>query len=208
MSAAPGSSAGIGHPVTLTAGASGCPNANPVYRFSMLAPGATSYTLVQDYSATPTFAWSTAGIAPGTYRFSVWARDASSAGAYGNTSGRWDVYNNNVVYTLTTCTALNVNTSPASPKTPGTTVTLTAGASGCPNPAPVYHFALLAPGATSYTVVQDYSAGATFTWNTTGLAPGTYRFSVWARDASSSGAYSNSSGAWDVYNNYLTFTLS
>jgi hypothetical protein len=86
-------------------------------------------------------------------------------------------------------------------------VTVTANASGCPNANPVYHFAVMAPGATTYTMVQDYSTSATFTWTTTGLASGTYRFSVWARDAASSGAYSNSSGAWDAYNNGLTFTI-
>jgi uncharacterized protein (DUF2141 family) len=208
VSAAPGSPVGVGRTVTLNAQASGCPNPNPLYRFMVLAPGATSYTVVQDYVTSPTFTWNTTGLAPGTYRFSVWARDASSSGAYGNSSGRWDVYNNNTVYTLSTCSALNLTVSPASPKGAGTTVTLTASASGCPNPNPVYHFAVLKPGATSYAVVQDYSTSRTFTWNTTGLAPGTYRFSIWARDAGSSGAYSNASGAWDVYNNSVTFTIS
>jgi hypothetical protein len=85
-------------------------------------------------------------------------------------------------------------------------VTVTAKASGCSSP--VYHFALLAPGATNYVVAQDYSAGATYTWNTTSLAAGQYRFSVWARDAASSGASGNSSGRWDTYNNNTTYTLS
>jgi hypothetical protein len=66
---------------------------------------------------------------------------------------------------------------------------------------------VLAPGATSYTVVQGNSTSATFTWNTTGLAPGTYRFSVWATDAASSGVYGNSAGRWDAYNNDTVFVL-
>jgi uncharacterized protein (DUF2141 family) len=198
---------GIGGTVTLTAHASGCPNTNPVYHFSVLAPGATAYKMVQDYSTSPTLAWNTAGLAPGTYRFSVWARDAGSAGAFSNSAGAWDVYDNNTTYTLTTCSAVNVTMSQASPKAAGTTVTVTANASGCPNANPVYHFSVLAPGAATYTMVQDYSTTTTFTWNTTGLVPGTYRFSVWARDASSSGAYNNSAGTWDVYNNSVTFTI-
>jgi uncharacterized protein (DUF2141 family) len=208
VSVVPNSPVGIGGTVTLTVHASGCPNTNPVYHFSVLAPGATAYQMVQDYSTTSTFTWNTTGLAPGTYRFSVWARDAGSAGAFSNSAGAWDVYNNNTTYTLTSCSAVSVTVSPASPKTAGTTVAVTASASGCPNANPVYHFSVLAPGATTYTMVQDYSTTATFTWNTTGLAPGTYRFSVWARDASSSGAYSNSAGAWDVYNNSVTFTIS
>jgi len=201
----PAASSGVGAKVTVSAGASGCPN--PLYHFSVLAPGAAAYTLIRDYATSPTVTWDTAGLAPGTYHFSVWARDAGSTGAYGNSSGRWDAYNNGASYLLTTCAALNVTAAPGSPKATGTAVTLTASASGCPNPSPVYHFSVLAPGASSYTVVQDYSTSGAFSWNTTGLAPGTYHFSVWARDASSSGAYGNTSGRWDVYNNGAAYTL-
>jgi len=208
VSVAPGSAVGVGGTVTLTAQASGCPNPNPLYHFNLMAPGSTTYQMVQDYSTSPTFTWNTTGLAPGTYRFSVWARDASSSGAYGNSAGTWDVYNNNTTYTLTTCLAVSVTVSPASPRAAGTTVTVTANASGCPDANPLYHFSVMAPGGTTYTVVQNYSTSASFTWNTTGLAPGIYRFSVWARDANSSGAYGNGDGRWDVYNNNVTFSIS
>ena len=207
VSTAPGSSSGVGGTVTLTATAVGCPNASPLYRFAVLAPGSSTYALAQDYSTSGTFTWKTAGLKPGTYRFSVWARDAASSGAYSNSAGSWDVYNNGAVYTLTTCGSVSVAVSPSSPRSAGTTVTLTATAAGCPNANPVYRFSVLAPGATTYQVLQDYSTSNTYTWTTTGLAPGTYQFSVWARDASSSGAYGNSSGTWDVYNNSVTFTV-
>jgi uncharacterized protein (DUF2141 family) len=203
VSSSPPSTAEVGGNVTLTAAASGC--ARPLYHFGVMAPGATTYQLAQDYSTSPTFTWNTTGLAPGTYRFSVWAKDAGSGGAFGNSAGRWDAYDNDTLYTLSSCTVVGVRVSPSLPSASGTTVTATAQASGCNNP--VYHFGLLAPGATTYTVVQDYSPSATFTWNTTGLAPGTYRFSVWARDAASSGAYGNGSGRWDVYNNNVTVTI-
>jgi len=205
-SAAPASPAGVGAGITISATAAGCPNA--LFNFSMLAPGATSYQVVQAYSSSATFNWSTAGLKPGTYRFSVWARDVSSWGVYGNSAGRWDAYNNATVYTLKSCTGVTVLVSPPSPKAAGTTVTVTANGAGCPNPSPLYRFALLAPGATSYQLVQDYSTNATFTWNTTGLAPGTYRFSIWVKDAQSGGAAGNSAGRWDAYNNGTTYTLS
>ena len=205
---APGSPSGVGAPVLLTAQASGCPNPNPLYHFGIMAPGASGYTLLQDYSTSNTYSWSTTGLVPGTYRFSVWVRDASSGGAYGNTAGRWDAYNNGTTFTLTTCsTALDVSVSPSSPAAHGTTVTLTARSAGCPNPNPLYHFAVMAPGASAYTVVQDYSTSNTYTWTTTNLAAGSYRFSVWVRDASSGGAYGYSGGRWDAYNNDTLFTL-
>jgi hypothetical protein len=172
----------------------------------VLAPGASAYQLAQDYSTSPTLTWNTTGLVPGTYRFSVWVKDAGSGGASGNSTGRWDAYNNDTLYTLSSCTMVNVTVSPGSPSASGTTVTVTATASGCTNP--VYHFGLLAPGATTYVLAQDYSTSGTYTWNTTGLAPGQYRFSVWARDAGSSGGEGNSAGRWDTYNNNLTFTIS
>jgi spore germination protein YaaH/uncharacterized protein (DUF2141 family) len=197
----------VGTTVTVNASA-GCPDASPLFHFSVLAPGATAYQTVQDYSTSSSLTWNTNGLTTGTYRFSVWARDANSTGEFGNSAGTWDAYNNNTTYNLNACTGVNVSVTPTSPVGTGKTVAVTALASGCPDPNPIYHFGLLAPGASAYQLAQDYSASGTYTWNTTGLAPGTYRFSVWARDASSSGAYNNSAGAWDVYNNSVTFTIS
>ena len=208
VSVSPPSPSGVGTSVTLTAAASGCPDPNPLYHFGVLAPGATTYQLAQDYSTSPTYTWNTAGLALGTYRFSVWAKDANSAGAFGNSSGRWDAYNNDTFYTLSGCSAVSVSTSPLSAAEVGGTVVLTAAASGCPDPNPLYHFSVMAPGATTYQLAQGYSTSPTYTWNTAGLVPGTYRFSVWAKDANSSGAFGNSDGRWDAYNNDTLYTLS
>ena len=171
-----------------------------------MAPGGTAYQLAQDYSTSPTYSWTTNGLAPGVYRFSVWAKDANSSGSFSNGTGSWDAYNNNATYTLSSCSAVSVSTSPLSTAEVGGTVTLTAAASGCTNS--LYHFALLAPGGTAYQLAQDYSTSPTFAWNTSGLAPGVYRFSVWVKDAGSSGAFGNGAGRWDAYNNNATYTLS
>jgi hypothetical protein len=48
-------------------------------------------------------------------------------------------------------------------------------------------------------LAQAYSPSATFNWTTTGLPAGTYRFSVWVRDASSAGATSTSLGTFDAF---------
>ncbi len=176
-SAMPASPQAAGTTVTITATASGCPNAR--YEFWTMAPGG-SWTIVQAYSATNTFTWNTVPPA-GAYKYSVWARDAGSAASY-------DTYFPGTAYTLTTtpCTSVTASPAPASPQTSGTAITISASASGCPDAR--YEFWIMAPGG-SWTFVQAYSATNTFNWNTTGLPAGTYRYSVWARDASSGASY-------------------
>jgi uncharacterized protein YkwD len=199
LTSSPSGTASEGTPVTFSAAASGCPN--PAYQFWVLAPGATSWTLAQAYSTSATLSWTTAGKLAGTYHLSVWVRDASSAGTSGNSSGTWDAYNSSqyaLTGATTPCTSVSVTSSPSGTATIGTTVTFTAGASGCPNPT--YQFWVLAPGATSWTLAQAYSTSATLTWSTTGKTAGTYHVSVWVRDASSAGTSGNSSGSWDAYN--------
>jgi len=79
-----------GNPVTLTPQAFGCPN--PQFQFWMLAPGSSSWVKVQAYGVGSTYDFVTTGKAKGTYQFSVWARDVTSAGTSGNSLGRWDAY--------------------------------------------------------------------------------------------------------------------
>jgi hypothetical protein len=205
-SASPGSPSSAGTPVKVTATASGCTNAGPLYQFWLLAPGGSSYQLAQAYSANNIWNWNTTGLVPGTYNISVWAKDAQSTGLSGNPSGRWDAYFNfQFVITGPSCSAVGASPSPSSPRAAGTPVVVTATAS-CTNPSPLFQFWVLAPGASSWTLKQAYSTNNVFAWTTTGLAPGTYSISVWAKDAQSSGLAGNSSGRWDTYYSF-TFTL-
>jgi hypothetical protein len=137
--------------------------------------------IAQAYSPSTTYSWTTTGLPAGTYYYSVWVRDAASAAAY-------DAYFPGTTYALTTtpCTSATVSAAPASPQAHGTTITISANASGCSNP--LYEFWILAPGG-SWTVVRAYSTTASFSWNTTGLPAGTYYYSVWVRDASSASSY-------------------
>ncbi len=203
-SASPASPAPAGVPVTITAGAPGC--VNPTYEFWVLAPGASLYTLAQPYSASPTLSWSTASLAPGTYRINVWVRTSAGAGTYRNSYGSWDAYFANLLYTVTPSCKSVSETSPATTAQPGATVGVTASASGCPRPQ--YEFWILAPGASLYRLAQGYSASPTLSWSTSGLAAGTYRITVWARDAASSGVSSNAYGSWDAYDAHLVVTIS
>ena len=83
-------------------------------------------------------------------------------------------------------------------------MTFTASASGCPHP--LYQFWILRPGS-QWQVVQAYSSSATFIWSTTGLAPGSYLYTVWARDSSSPGTSCGSLGCEDAYFPGTAYTL-
>ena len=204
VTASPAAAAMPGIPVTITAAAPGCPN--PQYEFWILAPGATAYTPAQPYGSSGALDWNTTGLATGIYRIDVWVRDNSSAGTFGNTSGRWDAYDANAIYTLTAgCPSVSDSAAPPSTAAAGTAVAITASAPGCPNP--LYEFWVLAPGAAVYTLGHAYSSTAVFNWDTTGLTPGTYRITVWVRDNSSAGTFGNSSGRWDAYNAGLLFNV-
>ena len=196
-SAAPPSPSPSGSAVTFTGRGTGCPS--PLYEFWILAPGSDTWTVARPYSSTATFTWNTAGPLPaGTYGFSVWVRDSSSAGTSCNSLGCDDAFAGvNYTLTSTACTSVTASAAPPSPSVHGTTVTFTAVASGCPSP--LYEFWILAPGSSTWTVAQAYSTNATFNWTTTGLPAGTYRFSVWVRDASSAGGVSTSLGGFDAF---------
>ena len=186
MGAAPSAPQPVGTTVQFSGTSGGCPN--PRYQFWTLAPGSSTWTVAQGYSSNATFSWNTAGKAPGTYHVSLWARDATSPGVNSNGLGSYDAFVPGSAYTLNpiTCTSAGASPVPSSPQTAGTAVTITATASGCPNPR--YQFWIQVPGSSTWSIAQAYSTSATFNWNTTPPA-GTYRYSVWARDASSTAAY-------------------
>lgn len=202
-SAAPPSSQPEGTAETIGGVATGCPN--PLYEFFILYPGSQTWKRVQAYSAGSSFGWATSGAPAGVYGFSIWARDAESAGEVGNSLGTWDVYTT-LQFNLTTtaCTGLTASASPASTATAGTPVSVTGAGTGCPNPQ--YELWILYPGSQTWTLVGAYSSVATFSWSTIGLPTGTYHFSIWVRDAASPGTASDSLGSWDKYAN-LTYTL-
>lgn len=193
---APASPQVAGTAVTLTGAAVACPN--PRYQFEMLPSGSQTWQVVQPYSATATFAWSTSGALGGAYEFIVKARDAASAGTAGSSTGTWDAYTM-VSYTLTAsgCASVTAVTAPSSSAAAGSPVTITGTAAGCANPR--YQFEMLAPGSQTWEVVQAYSTSNAFHWTTSGAAQGAYRFIVKARDASSAGAFGSSTGSWDAY---------
>ena len=204
---APASPQHVGTAVGFTASAAGCPN--PLYEFWVQAPGSSTWTIAQPYSANATFIWNTTGKAAGTYRISVWARDSSNTGAVCNSLGCNDAFVPGFEYTLTpagSCTSVSDIASPSLTAPRGTTVAFTATAAGCSNP--LYEFWIQAPGSSTWTIAQAYSTNAAFNWNTTGSAPGTYHVSVWVRDSSVSGASCNSLGCDDAFVPGFAYSLS
>jgi spore germination protein YaaH len=202
-SAAPPSTAGAGTPVSITGSATGC--SNPLYEFWILPPGGP-WVLAQAYSSSPTLNWTTTGKPAGSYRFSVWARDAHSQGTSGTSPNMYDAFSA-FQYTLTIspCTAMSASASPASTASVGAAVSITASASGCPNP--LYEFWLLPPGG-PWVLAQAYSSSPTFNWTTSGKATGSYRFSVWARDANSPGTSGTSPNTYDAFSAFqYTLTI-
>lgn len=167
--------------VTVWAVASGCPNPNPLYQFWLLPPGGT-WSVVQTYSTSSSYSWPTASLAAGTYEFSVWARDSASTLSY-------DSYHT-LLYTLTQCTAVSLSSAPSTGSMHGTTVTINAQLPAvCSHP--LYRFWILGPASGgAWTMVQDYSSVSYYSWATSSTqTTGTYRFSVWLRDTTSSAAY-------------------
>jgi thermitase len=84
------------------------------------------------------------------------------------------------------CSGVTATPSPASPQEPGATVSFDAVAEGCSEAE--YRFWLLAPGS-GWQMVQDWSSSASWAWDTTGLAPGSYLVSVWVRAVGSTASY-------------------
>ncbi len=196
VGAAPGSPQLSGTTVQLSGTSTGCPN--PRYQFWIHAPASSTWTIAQAYSSAATFSWNTNGAATGTYNIGVWARDASSAGATASSLGTFDSFAGST-YTLTSqpCASAAAAAAPPSASTPGTPVTFTGSATGCPKP--LYQFWMLAPGSSTWQIAQAYSTSATFNWSTAGLTGGTYHISIWVRDTSSVGTSCTSLGCNDAF---------
>ncbi|RNC69234.1 MAG: M6 family metalloprotease domain-containing protein, partial [Desulfuromonadales bacterium] len=107
-----------------------------------------------------------------------------------------------LTYGVTPTPAASVSLTPnlSSPQSVGQSITFTAAGSGGTGSYD-YQFWLLPPGG-SYSIKQAYSSSATWTWNTSGLAAGTYTIQVWARSAGTSPA-----AGYDTYK-ATTFTVS
>ena len=158
-------SAPAGSTVSYQATSSGCPN--PVYEFWVQYPGG-SWHLLRGFGP-PGYSWNTVGLGAGAYTIHVWANQQGAAPTL-------EVFGSSSVTLVPTCTSAAV--TPASGSAPaGSAVKFSVSATGCSTP--VYEFWLLDP-AGKWHVMQLFAPSATWTWNTTGWAKGTYTIHVWA----------------------------
>ena len=166
--------------VTFTAAASG--GATPYqYQFTVTNPGG-SPTVVQAWSTNAV--WTLVNTSPaGIYTVTVDARSAGSSSSSEATSS--------LSYTLTAPSGMYVTLTPnlASPQVRGTSILFTAKAGGGKTLSYEYMFLLKAPIGSAFSTVRSYSATSTWTWNTTGLATGTYQVMVYARAKGSLAAF-------------------
>jgi len=180
LSASPAGPSAGGGTVTFTASANGVSGAYE-YQFVGRRAGQAAFALAQPYSASNIFNWNTAGILGGTYEIQAQARNAGSAAAFEATQ--------TMTYTITTpvATGVTITASPATPQLPGTNVTFTANATG----GGVYEYQFIGRlvGSPVFSVARNYDPINTWTWNTTGVAPGNYEIVVLARAAGSTAAF-------------------
>jgi hypothetical protein len=181
LGASPGSPQSRGTQVQFTATSSGC--ANPQYEFWLQNPSGT-WVMKQPFSPTATWTWDTTAYPTGTYTVHAWANQT------GADMSTWQSFAE-VIYALSVPPACaTASVAPVNPSAPaGSTVGLTASSTGCPNPQ--YEFWVQYPNGSWY--LKQGFGGATFNWNTAGLAPGTYTAHAWANQAG------DSTSTWEAY---------
>lgn len=138
------------------------------------------WIVVQPYSAEASWHWDTSDAALGTHYVTVYVRSKGSAEPYEVAQF--------LAYTITPppATGVAMVAAPASPQLAGPLVTLTATATGGPGP---YEYQFYQQIKGQWVVVQPYSADPSWTWDTTGAAPGTHYFTVYARAVGSAACY-------------------
>jgi len=191
LSASPSSPQNLGTSITLTASQiTGC---TPEYRFFYLAPGSTSWTMIQNFSSSNTALWNPTSLGittPGDYQLAVWVRDVNSPN-WGDTSATSE-------FTLNSPSSITPTPTPVSPLactngtlnsntnyptiSGGTSVQFTANAT-CGG-TPEYSW-FLGSGSgidVSWKKIQSYSNNNSLTWNTSGLAKGAYEIGDWVQN--------------------------
>jgi hypothetical protein len=142
-----------------------------------------SWSVGQDWSATPTWTWTPA--APANYIFQVWVRNAGSGAIY-------DAYRDAGPATIGSAAPLavsSVTVSPLGPLVANAPAVVTATGTGGTGP---YAYQFWVFDGSSWSVGQAWSASNTFTW--TPLTPGSYTFQIWIRNA-------GSAGSWNAWGN-------
>jgi len=174
----------VGAQVIFTAQASGG-LASYEYQFRLRNPSGV-WSVVRDYGTTTSWTWNTAGHATGNYLVEVWTRNTGSTVAHEAFA--------KLSYRLWKA---DLSSSSASPQSVGNSIIFTANISGGSG-SYEFQFRLRNPSGV-WSVVRDYSSSSSWTWDTDGLAVGSYFVEVWARRT-------GSTAAWESYKT-MNYTL-
>ena len=137
--------------------------------------GSSGFQIAQAYGTSNTFNW-TPTVA-GSYTFSVWVKDASSTTTTCDATA-------GALYTVTAAAPVTIQSlspSKASPQPVNTSITWTCSATGGSTHLE-YQF-WVEQGSSGFQIAQAYGTSNTFNWTPT--VAGSYTFSVWVKDASS-----------------------
>jgi uncharacterized protein (DUF1800 family) len=177
LSANPGLPRPVGTTITFTASASGSPG--PIlYRFWRMDHG--TWTMVQDYSTTNIYVWPTAAADIGTHDIAVWCKNQGSA-------MKFEAIRDTGAFSIIGTVHITSVTAPGTfPKPAGQPITWTTAATGAPGPLEYRYYR--SDGGV-WSLAQDYSPSATYTWIPPANAVGTHDLAVWVRNVGSTAQF-------------------
>jgi hypothetical protein len=172
-----------GSPSTVTAGneiavsaSATCPaGSTPEYSYFTRAGSSGGWTLKAAWIG-PSWNWPTTGLA-GTYQVLVWASDGPYTVPQAQQAATVTVLA--PVATVAGCTQVSIST-PASASA-GSSIPVGANASCPAGSKPAYAYFTRA-GTSGRWILRAAWIGASWSWSTLGLAPGSYQVLVWASD--------------------------
>src|SRR5207253_1108909 len=159
--------------VTITFTAAATPGAASYLSLHDALP-ISAWNIVQDWNGSATLVW-TPTVANPNYQVIAWVRSA------GNTVDTFESYKQ-LAFAINPpgpATLTGITTDKPAPQGPGVTITFTASASGGTAP---YQYKWWLWNGTAWSIVQDWSASATFVWRPT-TPNAAYQVIAWVRSA-------------------------
>jgi len=167
----------LGTAIVFTVAASGGSGAYE-YQFKLRNPAGV-WSVARAYATAPSWTWSTSGLAAGSYKIEVQARNVGSTAA-------WEAYKNMSFTLAGPASVVTLAANADSPQSVGNRIAFTAAASGGSG-SYEYQYKVKNPVGV-WSVGRSYTAAPSWTWDTAGLATGSYKIEVWARNAGSTAA--------------------